>query len=137
MEIFAAHRRRTPDAQWAGIDGGEAVTDFHARVTAGIDKELHRLGVTRSAEELPTWKLNPPGREAERPSILVFAHAGTNSVVLTHLLGVAPVPWEWERLVTGHATISELKSIEIGETSAFSMVRLSGSRHLPDHLLTR
>jgi len=58
-------------------------------------------------------------------------------VVLTHLLGIDPVPWEWERFVTGHASISEVRTIEIGSVSAFSMTTLSATRHLPDHLLTR
>ena len=131
MEIFAAHRRRNPSEQWHGLDGGESVTDFHTRVTSGIDQSLAELGVVRSADQLPTWS------EATDITVLVFAHAGTNSVALTHLLGVEPVPWEWERFVTGHASISEVRTIGIGPVSAFSMTKLSSTRHLPDHLLTR
>jgi len=131
MEIFAAHRRRNPQEQWQGLVGGESVTDFHTRVTTGLDESLSALGITRSQESLPTWSKDTGA------SVLMFAHAGTNSVVLTHLLGIDPVPWEWERFVTGHASISEVRTIEIGSVSAFSMTTLSATRHLPDHLLTR
>ena len=83
------------------------------------------------------WQGLVGGESVTDASVLMFAHAGTNSVVLTHLLGIDPVPWEWERFVTGHASISEVRTIEIGSVSAFSMTTLSATRHLPDHLLTR
>ena len=134
LKIFAAHRRRLPDLQWEGLEGGEAVTDFHYRVTTGLDAALSDMGIRRSSEKLPTWNIDEDRLDQR---ILVFAHAGTNSVVLTHLLGVEPVPWEWERFVTGHASITVVKPIEIGGHYAFSMVKLSETRHLPDHLLTR
>lgn len=134
LEIFAAHRRRHPELQWEGLDGGEAVTDFHDRVCGGLDPLLADLGVARSGESLPTWDI---ASRAQDVSVLLFAHAGTNSVILTHLLGMAPVPWEWERLVTRHTSVSEVHPIEIGDRHAFSMSRLSDTRHLPDHLLTR
>jgi broad specificity phosphatase PhoE len=44
-----------------------------------------------------------------RPNILrlaVVAHGGTNAVTLTHLLGIAPVPWEWIRFETPLAAYS-------------------------------
>jgi len=36
----------------------------------------------------------------------VVAHGGTNSVILTHLLGIPPVPWEWIRFETPLAAYS-------------------------------
>jgi broad specificity phosphatase PhoE len=41
--------------------------------------------------------------------LLLVAHAGTNSVVLGHLLGLSPEPWEWERFASAHASITVLR----------------------------
>jgi len=133
LDFFAALRRRDPAAQWDGLDGGEAVTDFHERVTSGLDAALGKRGVSRTENELPTWQITDPVSE---PRVLVFAHAGTNSCIVAHLLGVSPVPWEWERFVTRHASITAVEPIPIGDAYAFSMRKLSETRHLPDHLLT-
>jgi len=141
LEVFAAHRRRDPTAQWSGLEGGEAVSDFHDRVTSGLDDALAELGVVRSDHDLPTWDIAQAEPSDERPadeiSVLVFAHAGTNSMVLSHLLGVAPVPWEWERFVTFHASISVATSIQVGPNHAFSLLTLSDLGHLPVDLRTR
>ena len=132
LEVFAAHRRRDPAAQWDGLDGGEAVSDFHDRVTTGLNRALADLGVRRTNGGLPTWDVTD-----DDLSILAFAHAGTNSMVLSHLLGVAPVPWEWERFVTFHASVSEAITIPIGPHHAFSLVNLSELGHLPVDMHTR
>lgn len=135
LEVFAANRRRDPDAQWSGLDGGEAVSDFHERVTTGLDEALAELGVRRTAADLPTWHLDPDADPDA--TILLFAHAGTNSMVMSHLLGVPPVPWEWERFVTFHASVSEAKTIPIGGDHTFSLLRLSDLGHLPTDHRTR
>ena len=44
--------------------------------------------------ELPVWQIAEPGKR-----IALIAHAGTNSIVICHLLGLPPTPWEWERMV--------------------------------------
>ena len=58
------------------------------------------------------------------------AHAGTNSVLICHLLGLAPTPWEWERFVIGHATISRLEALQLGDGFTFSLTRLADNSHL-------
>jgi broad specificity phosphatase PhoE len=46
-------------------------------------------------------------RHGDKPlRIALVGHGGTNSVILSHLLGVAPVPWEWLRFETALAAIS-------------------------------
>lgn len=132
MEIFNANRRRDPAAQWTGLDGGEAVDAFHDRVTDGFAEQLGALGARRSGHDLPTWSID--GGVDPETTILVFAHAGTNSMLMSLLLGVPAVPWEWERFVTFHASISQATTIPIGDGHAFSLRRLSDVAHLPtDH----
>ena len=60
----------------------------------------------------------------------IFAFAGTNGVILCQLLGLDPVPWEWDRFVTGHASITRLTSIELGDGHTFSLTKLSDVEHL-------
>ena len=79
----------------------------------------------RAKQTLPVWHIDRPDT-----SIAIFAHAGTNGVLLCHLLGLDPVPWEWDRFVTGHASITRLQSMEIGDGHTFSLVKLSDVEHL-------
>ena len=67
----------------------------------------------------------PTGRR-----IALVAHAGTNSVTICHLLGLEPTPWEWERFVLHHASISRVEALPIGADYTFSLTRLSDVEHL-------
>ena len=61
----------------------------------------------------------------------MFAHAGTNGVILCHLLGLDPVPWEWDRFVTGHASITTAgRPMKLGDGHTFSLTKLSDVEHL-------
>ncbi|MFM8906594.1 MAG: histidine phosphatase family protein [Actinomycetota bacterium] len=74
-----------------------------------------------------------PGRQQERQPgdrLAFVAHAGTNSVFICHLLGLAPTPWEWERFVIGHATVSRLEAMKLGDGYTFSLTRLADNSHL-------
>jgi probable phosphoglycerate mutase len=62
----------------------------------------------------------------------MVAHAGTNSVLICHLLGLDPTPWEWERFVIGHASVTRLVSTEMGDGHTFCLNRLSDHEHLPN-----
>ena len=116
-----------PSARWEGVVGGEASRDFVERVRAGLTEFLAARGVYRTKQILPVWHM-----DRIRRRIAVFAHAGTNGVLLCHLLGLDPVPWEWDRFVTGHASITRLTSIELGDGHTFSLTKLSDVEHL-DH----
>ena len=82
-------------------------------------------GIYRSEQSLPVWHMDHSGRR-----IGVFAHAGTNGVILSLLLGLEPVPWEWDRFVTAHASITRLVTMEMGDGHIFSLTKLSDVEHL-------
>jgi 2,3-bisphosphoglycerate-dependent phosphoglycerate mutase len=127
-KAYEEERSRVASARWAGVEGGEPSRDFVERVRAGATEFLAARGVYRTKQILPVWNMDQSARR-----IAVFAHAGTNGVLLCHLLGLDPVPWEWDRFVTGHASITRLVSIELGDGHTFSLTKLSDVEHLaPD-----
>lgn len=126
---FREARVRSREDWWQGLPGGESFGDFHARVTAGLEQQLATLGLTRDAQGF--WQL-PSGL----PRIVMVAHAGTNSVVLGHLLGLEPQPWEWERFASDHASLTLLRTAPIATGHIFSLQRFSDIEHLPAELVT-
>ena len=101
---FASAARRELRDHWNGFPGGEPFRAFHARVTTAIESVLARYGVhPRATGEFTVW--SAPAR-AHTLRIGIVGHGGTNSVILTHLLGVPPVPWEWFRFETPLAAFS-------------------------------
>lgn len=128
--IFREARARGRDAWWEGIDGGESFRDFHARVTDGLTLELAERGIERDGEGM--WHL--PADAPER--VLMIAHAGTNSVVLGHLLGLDPEPWEWERFASDHASVTMLRTTDIAGQQIFSLQSFSDVSHLSPDLVT-
>lgn len=129
---FADGRARPMDEQWDGIPGGESFRDFHVRVTAGLTATLAERGVRPVGPGSPLWEVDAPGLH-----VAVVAHAGTNAVAIGHLLGIDPVPWEWERFVTRHSSVSEIAPYDTAGSCAFSLLRLNDVEHLPDELRTR
>jgi probable phosphoglycerate mutase len=109
-EYFVAGMQRPLDEHWEGWPGAETFHDFHARVTGAINDILARHGgsCVRS-QDFTTWSLPDP-----KPRIAVVAHGGTNSVALTHLLDVRPVPWEWIRFESELAAFSVLQARPVG-----------------------
>ena len=128
---FAEGRGRPLDEQWDGLPGGETFRDFHVRVTTGLQALVEATGAAQTSVHPPLWDLAAPGRR-----VVFVAHAGTNSVMLGHLLGIEPVPWEWERFVLAHSSLSRIEPIEIGGGHSFSLTRLSSLDHLPPELHT-
>src|SRR5262245_10245456 len=101
---FAAAARRTLQERWTGFPGGESYRHFHKRVTSTIDSILGHYGVhSRLSEEFTVWSAPTRGHALR---IALVAHGGANAVVLTHLLGILPVPWEWLRFETALAAVS-------------------------------
>ena len=131
-QAYAEMRRMAPNDRWHGLEGGESVRDFVDRIHNGAEYFLAERSVSREDHELPVWTITDPGRR-----ILLFAHAGTNSVTIGHLLGLVPTPWEWDRFVIGHCSITRICSIEIGGAHTFSLRRLAGDEHLPVDIRTR
>lgn len=133
QQLFAESYQRPPDEWWDGMEGGESFRDFHDRVTKTIDEILAANGVTRDEVD-PTqlWDMEPPDQR-----MLIVAHGGTNAVALSYLLGAAPTPWEWERLVLGHASIASLKAVALGGGHILSMRTFNDREHLPEEMRTR
>ena len=127
-KAYDEERSRAAAARWEGLIGGEPSRDFVERVRAGATDFLADRGMYRSKQTLPVWHMDHSDRR-----IAVFAHSGTNGVILCHLLGLDPVPWEWDRFVTGHASITRLVTMELGDGHTFSLTKLSDVEHLaPD-----
>ena len=131
-EAFKADRAQPSSQRWEGLPGGEPVRQFVLRIRQGAAEFLEARGVSPCHDELPVWRVAEPGSR-----ILLVAHAGTNAVIVCHLLGLTPVPWEWERFVLGHASISRMEALAVGDGHCFSLTRLSDVEHLSEHQRTR
>lgn len=132
QEIFRTARRRPPAAWWAGLEGGEPFTDFRKRVVAAVDDILADHGITGHTQDHPhLWD-----SRGDDGVVAIVAHGGTNAVVITHLLGMEPTPWEWERLPLNHASITHLRAIRLAGAHAFTLRAYNSVEHLPPELHT-
>ncbi|MEZ5216727.1 MAG: histidine phosphatase family protein [Ilumatobacteraceae bacterium] len=126
-QAFREQRNRPAKDQWRGLDhlGGEHVGEFVARVREGCGLFLAERGIHPVSEEFAVWSVPDPDLK-----LGLVAHAGTNAVIICHLLGLQPTPWEWDRFVLNHASITRLRSIAVGEGHTFALTRLSDVEHL-------
>ena len=131
-EAYAELRGRKAEDRWHGLSGGESMRDFVARIRTGVTGFLADRGVERSEMDLPVWQIREPGAR-----IALVAHAGTNSVTVGHLLGLDPVPWEWDRFVLGHTSISRLEAMKLDDGFTFCLSKLSDVEHLGRQERTR
>lgn len=131
-EAYAELRGRTAEDRWHGLNGGESMRDFVARIRAGATQFLADRGVVRTDMDLPVWEIAEPGAR-----IALIAHAGTNSVTIAHLLGLEPVPWEWDRFVLGHTSVSRVEALELDDGYSFGLSKLSNLEHLAPEERTR
>jgi broad specificity phosphatase PhoE len=131
-EAYAELKGRKAEDRWHGLSGGESMRDFVARIRAGVTTFLADRGVVRSEMDLPVWQIREPGAR-----IALVAHAGTNSVTIGHLLGLDPVPWEWDRFVLGHTSISRIEAMQLEDGFTFGLSKLSDVEHLVREQRTR
>jgi broad specificity phosphatase PhoE len=125
--FFMEAMRRPLERHWDGWPNGESFHDFHSRVTRGIEEILARHAMHPERKgEFTVWQLPP------RPfSLGVVAHGGTNAVLLTHLLDVAPVPWEWIRFESELGAYSVLQVRSLGQHGGvWSLTRFNEVAHL-------
>lgn len=125
-KAYQEDRSRNAGERWDGLTGGESPRDFVARVRAGAAVYWASRGLVRVEHDLPIWHEENPDLK-----VAVFAHSGTDGVLLCHLLGLDPVPWEWDRFVTQHASITRLSSFKMRDGHTFALNRLSDVEHLP------
>ncbi len=133
QEVFREARMRPPEEWWDGLPGGESFRDFHTRITTAIDRILQ----DRSVEPDQSGRRHLWHVETDPRRIVIVAHGGTNSVALTHLLGVEPTPWEWERFVLGHASIARVKAVPLAGEHVFTLREFNDREHLPIDMRTR
>ncbi|MGE5211804.1 MAG: histidine phosphatase family protein, partial [Acidobacteriota bacterium] len=131
-EAYAELRGRPSHERWHGLEGGESIRDFVARIRAGASTFLAARGVVRADNELPVWHVEHAGSR-----IALVAHAGTNSVTIGHLLGLEPTPWEWDRFVLGHTSVSRVEALPLEDGYTFSLTKLSDLEHLDRDERTR
>jgi broad specificity phosphatase PhoE len=127
QEFFRRARAREVEHWWDGLPGGESFRHFHERVTAGIEGLLadqHRLRI----HEDSTYRLWQLPQASER--ILIMAHAGTNAILSSHLLGIPPVPWGWMRLHSGHTGLTRLHTSPVASGAVWVLSEFGSLRHL-------
>lgn len=124
-EAYREQRLRNSHDRWTGLIGGEAMSDFVDRIHLGCSLFLEERTVRPVPSDFSLWEIDRPDQK-----IAVVAHAGTNSVAIAHLLGVSPVPWEFDRFVIGHASISRVRTMEMGDGHTFCLTKLSDVEHL-------
>lgn len=125
--FFMEAMRRPLEHHWEGWPSGESFHDFHGRVTRGLGEILARHSVYPERKgEFTVWQL--PERQL---CLAVVAHGGTNAVLLTHLLDVAPVPWEWIRFESELAAYSVVQARSLGQHGGvWSLTRFNEVAHL-------
>jgi probable phosphoglycerate mutase len=123
---------RTMEEMWDGLPGGESFRAFHQRVVSGLETTLASLGITPMHGEHPhLWDVGDPNQR-----VIVVAHAGTNAVVLGRLLGLEPVPWEWDRFRQPHTGVSRLTMSRVSTGWGFSLRQLGDVTHLRPEMVT-
>jgi 2,3-bisphosphoglycerate-dependent phosphoglycerate mutase len=130
-QVFAQGWARPLDDLWDGLPGGESFRAFHHRVVTGMTGALASMGASRLSDDPALWHLPQPERR-----VAIVAHGGTNATAIAFLLGIPPVPWEWLRFVTAHASLSVLAPLAIADGHAFSLHPFGSVSHLPADLHT-
>ncbi len=107
---FVEAMQRPLHEHWDGWPSGESFRDFHARVTGAVADLLDRHAIrAERMQDFTCWHL-----PSDALSIVVIAHGGTNAVLLSHLLDIRPVPWEWLRFESELASYSVVQARPIG-----------------------
>ena len=123
---------RSMDEMWDGLPEGESFRDFHQRVVTGLVGTLDSHGVhPASPGDRHLWNVDDPDKR-----VVIVAHAGTNAVILGHLLGLDPVPWEWDRFRQPHTGVSRLTTFRVSTGWAFSLRLLGDVTHLHPGMVT-
>ncbi|MCG8588137.1 MAG: histidine phosphatase family protein [Proteobacteria bacterium] len=127
QEFFRRARARDLEHLWEGMPGGESFRHFTERVCGGIEGLLtdhHRLRIHENSGHR-IWD-----RPEAEHRILILAHEGTNAVLISHLLGIEPVPWAWLRFASAHTGISTLRTVPVASGVVWALTRFNEVDHL-------
>ncbi len=128
--FFRRARGRDLERWWESAGaGGESFRHFYERVSSGIESlltgphgaEVHADGAHR------LWQLADPARR-----ILIVAHEGTNAVILSHLLGIDPIPWAYVRFSTVWCGISRIATLPIAGSRVWTLRSFNRVEHMAD-----
>jgi probable phosphoglycerate mutase len=126
-EYFAKANSRALEHWWDGLPGGESFRHFYERVSGGIEGVLaaeHRVGVHEDAGHR-LWQIP---ETLER--ILLVAHEGSIAVLLSHLLGIEPVPWAAMRFSSAWTGISRIHSLGTADGALWALETFNRVDHL-------
>jgi probable phosphoglycerate mutase len=123
---FDAARQLAVDDWWAGLPGCEPYSDFVTRIGDGLDGALSTLSGGRR-EDIGDARL---WHDLPDQTVVCVCHAGTTAAAISHLAGFGQVPWAWLRLPVAHASISELKSLNMSTARCFMLARLNDEGHM-------
>jgi len=125
--FFEAASLRQLEQWWDGFPRGESFRHFYERVRSGIEGLLlgsYRLGV-HSDSGHRIWQIPEPAQK-----LLFVAHEGTSAVILSHLLGIEPVPWAWMRFSAVWAGITRILSVPVAGGSVWALECFNRIDHL-------
>jgi len=127
-EFFRGTRLRDLSQWWGPAGpGGESFRHFYERVASGIEGLLcgpHGAEV-RAEGAHRLWQIPEPERR-----MLVVAHEGTNAVILSHLLGIEPIPWAFLRFSTAWCGISRVRTLPIASARVWVLDSFNRIGHL-------
>jgi probable phosphoglycerate mutase len=125
--FFAETRARDLEKWWEGPPGGESFRHFHERVAGGIEGLLtgeHRMQLHEDSGHR-IWRLPDEDRK-----LLIVAHEGTNALIISRLLGIEPVPWEWMRFSSLWTGIARLRTVPVASGAVWVLQGFNEAAHL-------
>ena len=126
-EYFAGVQNRPIEDWWEGMPGGERFEHFYQRVSAGAEELLsttHGVEIHEN-QSRRLWRLSDPSAR-----ILIVAHEGTNAALISHLLGLEPVPWIHLHFSSDWCGISRLHTVRLGDHHVWSLECFNRIDHL-------
>jgi broad specificity phosphatase PhoE len=131
QDYFANARSRTLEHWSDGLPGGESFDHFYERVSSGIESLLNDVhDVRTSLHDDSGWRIWHLAEREAHERLLIVAHEGTNAAILSHLLGIEPVPWTWMRFSGAWTGIHRVHTVKTGSGRIWSMQRFNDVTHL-------
>ena len=125
--FFRDARARDLEKWWDGGEGGETFRHMYERVTTGLEELLEGTHGLRSHDNSGYRLWRPPESDLR---ILIVAHEGTNAVILSHLLGIDPIPWAYLRFSTAWCGISRIRTLPVAGARIWVLESFNRLGHL-------